>query len=487
MPSIWLNITTIYGWQRPAVGIVRVESECASYALSQASLPVRFCRFDAPEKRFVEVRADEVRKILDRIRARAPKKTASGAQPPTQLAQDKATITTPHPLTAEQRAVQWAHTLINCLPSGLRQPIFKFAAARFPAFQAAARSALELKKAAHLFFRPESNAPGLSPATESTQPALKAGAPVPFQAQDTYISLGLDWDQKDVIFLYEQRQHIGFKTLLFCYDIIPVKLPHLCVGDVSAKFAMYFANLAWSADKIQCISECSRSDLQQLLTDLGAPIPELEVVRLGCDIPSPPDDEPTPEVAKLIGQKYLLFVSTIERRKNHETVYRAYTRMVDQGRTELPQLVFVGMPGWGVNDLLADLRLDPRIVPYIRILNHVTDADLVHLYRNAYFTVYPSLYEGWGLPVAESLAYGKVCLAANSASIPEVGGDLIEYLDPWDVPQWAERLRWYIDHPAALEVAEQRIREHYRPTPWSECAASILGASITRACSGSGV
>ena len=161
--------------------------------------------------------------------------------------------------------------------------------------------------------------------------------------------------------------------------------------------------------------------------------------------------------------------------------------MVDQGRTELPQLVFVGMPGWGVNDLLADLRLDPRIVPYIRILNHVTDADLVHLYRNAYFTVYPSLYEGWGLPVAESLAYGKFCLAANSASIPEVGGDLIEYLDPWDVPQWAERLRWYIDHPAALEVAEQRIREHYRPTPWSECAASILGASITRACSGSGV
>lgn len=130
---------------------------------------------------------------------------------------------------------------------------------------------------------------------------------------------------------------------------------------------------------------------------------------------------------------------------------------------------------------MADLRLDPRILPYIRILNHVTDADLVHLYRNAYFTVYPSLYEGWGLPVAESLAYGKFCLASNSASIPEVGGNLIEYLDPWDVPKWAERLLWYIEHPTELVDAEQRIRTQFKPASWAECAKLILGASITRA------
>ena len=57
---------------RGAVGIVRVESECASYALAQTALPVRFCRFEAAERKFIEVHADEVRKILDRIRSRAP-------------------------------------------------------------------------------------------------------------------------------------------------------------------------------------------------------------------------------------------------------------------------------------------------------------------------------------------------------------------------------------------------------------------------------
>lgn len=474
MSAIWLNITTIYGWQRPAVGIVRVESECASYALNQVPLKVRFCRFDAAEKRFVEVEVGEVKGIIERIRARAPRNSE-----PKGRESDSPSLMPPTGKTIEQRVVQWVVASINALPSSIRQPVLRFAALRFPAFQSAARGFLELRRAVRQLFRPEGNSP-YRPSEDAVRVTRSSKSQVPFAKDDTYISLGLDWDQKDIVFLYEQRREIGFKTLLFCYDIIPVKFPHLCVGDVAAKFAAYFANLAWSADKIQCISECSRKDLQKLLTELGAPIPELEVVRLGSDIPSFPDDAASPEIEELIKKRYLLFVSTIERRKNHETIYRAYTRLVDSGCADLPLLVFVGMPGWGVADLLADLRLDPRILPYVRILNHVTDTDLVHLYRSAYFTVYPSLYEGWGLPVAESLAYGKFCLASSSASIPEVGGDLIEYVDPWDIPLWAERLRWYIEHPTILAAAEQRIRNDYRPTPWSECAASILNAVITR-------
>ena len=127
---------------------------------------------------------------------------------------------------------------------------------------------------------------------------------------------------------------------------------------------------------------------------------------------------------------------------------------------------------------MADLRLDSRIHPYIRILNRVTDSDLSRLYKNAYFTVYPSLYEGWGLPVAESLANGKFCLASNVASIPEVGGDLIEYLDPWDVPAWAARIHWYIDHPDDLSQKEQRIKKEYIPVTWQSCAASILETAL---------
>jgi glycosyltransferase involved in cell wall biosynthesis len=298
-----------------------------------------------------------------------------------------------------------------------------------------------------------------------------------FGAGDVYVSLGLDWDQKNLSYLYELKQQLGLKVLLMCYDIIPIRLPHLCVADVAAKFSRYFLDVARCADRIVCISEYSRRDLRKFLESEGAPVPELGIVRLGCEIAHADAAPPSSAVAEVIGRRFILFVSTIERRKNHETLYRAYTRLVDAGVKDLPLLVFVGMAGWGMDDLMSDLRLDPRIRPWLRILNHVSDGDLARLYEHAYFTAYPSLYEGWGLPVAESLAYGKFCLASDAASIPEVGGDLIEYADPWNVARWAERLRWYIEHPDEVRRREEAIRATYRPASWKDTGATIVAAA----------
>jgi glycosyltransferase involved in cell wall biosynthesis len=108
------------------------------------------------------------------------------------------------------------------------------------------------------------------------------------------------------------------------------------------------------------------------------------------------------------------------------------------------------------------------------MLSNVSDGDLALLYKRCLFTVFPSLYEGWGLAVAESLAAGKFCLASNVASIPEVGSDLIEYLDPWDVPRWAERIQYYLEHPKALSLAESRIQSNYVPPKWRDTAATVF-------------
>ena len=277
-----------------------------------------------------------------------------------------------------------------------------------------------------------------------------------------------------MVYLYEQKRNLEFKVMLFCYDVIPVKFPHLCVGDVAASFGSYFANLAWCADKVLCISECSQNDLKELLGELGTPLPNMSVIKLGCQLPLVATDVIASDVAALLGQRFVLFVSTIERRKNHETLYRAYTRLVEAGEANLPLLVFVGMPGWGVNDLMADLRLDPRTKDLIKLLHHVNDADLARLYQHALMTVFPSLYEGWGLPVAESLAAGKCCLASSVASIPEVGGELVDYVDPWDVQAWAERLRWYFDNPSWVAEKEALIKGNYEPMSWPKCAEIVF-------------
>ncbi|MBN8943054.1 MAG: glycosyltransferase family 4 protein [Rhizobiales bacterium] len=457
--KIWLDVTTILGWQRPAVGIVRVELECARFALSDLSSTVEFCRYD-PSRGYLPVAPSVVQEAIERIsRGHGAAASADAKQ---------AVMVPGNKLPAELRLGSLARRLMNRLPRRLRDPAFLYLSAKRDSAYAAIGAIRELRRAWKLLGSNSSvrNRP------QFTGRFVQSG--IRFSKGDVYISLGLDWDQKDMSFIYHIKMEIGFKVLSCCYDLIPVKFPHLCVGDVAARFALYFTDLAWSSDEIVCISERSRADLLELLTEVGAPIPAATVFKLGSELALPDGHAVTDETRSAAGDRFVLFVSTIERRKNHETLYRAYTRLVDQGETDLPKIVLVGMLGWGVADLLADLQFDPRIQGRIEILSNVGDADLSWLYRNALFTVFPSLYEGWGLPVAESLAAGKFCLASDRGSIPEVGGDLVEYIDPWDVPRWAQRLKWYFDNPDAVSGAERRIREEYDSNTWRSSASFVF-------------
>lgn len=452
--TIWLDVTSTLGWGRPALGVIRVEAETARQFLQVNDSRIRFCRFDRGRGYF-EIGRDEIGVALARL------DTGGNLAPVASLDSTQQTATV-------------VKSLLARFPLRYRDRVYRFAVARREAFYCFVRACREARAAALAMWR------GAQPDGHSITPVPVVSFPVsnpPFASGDVYVSLGLDWDQKDLVYLYEVKQRLGLKVLLFCYDIIPIRLPHLCLAEVAAEFPQYFADAAWCADKILCISDWSRRDLRQFLETVGAPVPALGVVHLGCDITAVSEAPPSDDVAEVMEQRFIMFVSTIERRKNHETLYRAYTRLVDEGHADLPRLVFVGMPGWGVGDIMSDLKLDPRIVPYLRILNHVSDNDLARLYHSAYFTVYPSLYEGWGLPVAESLAYGRFCLASNAASIPEVGGDLIEYLDPWDVQGWSDRLLWYFKHPDEVKRQEVAIRSRYQPTSWQKTAASIASAA----------
>lgn len=464
--TIWLDVTTTLGWGRPVLGIVRVEAETARHFLQANNPSIRFCRFDRGGKGYFEIGRDELGATLARLDAGG--NIAPAASP--ESGQHAAVK------SSEQRIKRRLLDLLARLPPRYRDRAYRFALARRESFHDFAQACRKARAAALAMWRGSQQDDGLL-RIDPNPAALPPVSNSPFVSGDVYVSLGLDWDQKDLVYLYWLKRRLGLKVLLFCYDIIPIRLPHLCVAEVAAKFPRYLTDAAWCANEIICISDWSRHDLRQFLEMVGAPVPTLSVVRLGSEIAAASETIPSDAVAELLAQRFILFVSTIERRKNHETLYRAYTRLVDEGRVDLPLLVFVGMPGWGISDVMSDLKLDPRIMPYSRILNHVSDNDIVRLYNSAYFTVYPSLYEGWGLPVAESLAHGKFCLASNTSSIPEVGGDLIEYLDPWDVPAWSDKLLWFFEHPDEVERREMAIRSRYQSTSWQETGATIFATA----------
>lgn len=138
------------------------------------------------------------------------------------------------------------------------------------------------------------------------------------------------------------------------------------------------------------------------------------------------------EISELgIEQPYILFVGTLEPRKNLLRLLQAYAALPECTRQQY-LLVLAGGQGWRLGDLkkhIADLRIGPSV----RLLGYVSDTDLAMLYSNARLLAMPSLYEGFGFPLIEANAWGVPTLTSNTSSMPEVAGDAGILVDPNDV------------------------------------------------------
>jgi glycosyltransferase involved in cell wall biosynthesis len=304
---------------------------------------------------------------------------------------------------------------------------------------------------------------------------------------DVVITMGLDWDHPILSLLHTLKRRTGTKIVTCCYDLIPVLFPQYCVSNVSKYFGEYFLDAASLSDHILCISQSSQRDLTNFLASAGLNSPSSSsVFRLGDFSSKSPSlhnvDDDSVLTSHGIVSDYILFVSTIERRKNHHSIYLAYRKILADSLVEpdaLPLLVFVGMKGWGVEELLLDIELDPLVRDKILILDRVSDSDLEHLYKNCLFTVYPSFYEGWGLPVAESLCHGKVAICSNTSSIPEIGGDLLVYADPYSATDYAEKISLLCSNRELLSELNTRISKEYQPCSWYSTGKQVLNVCKT--------
>jgi hypothetical protein len=271
------------------------------------------------------------------------------------------------------------------------------------------------------------------------------------------------------------KRHTGLKVAYLIYDLIPCKRPELTARTLPAAFRHGLRAMLPLADMIATISENSRRDLLALAAGLGLPAPPVRVIRLGDDpvsgqAPVYPGGLPAGWETK----PFVLTVGTVEVRKNHRLLYHVWHRLIEQCGPQVPPLVVVGAFGWLVGDLRQEIKTDPLVGDHLVFLSRVTDAELHWLYEHCLFTLYPSHYEGWGLPVAESLARGKYCIASSSSALPEVGGDLVDYHDPLDCAACCRLVQRALFEPGFVQQREERLRREYRVRSWAVCAASFV-------------
>ena len=169
-------------------------------------------------------------------------------------------------------------------------------------------------------------------------------------------------------------------------------------------------------------------------------------------------------------QRFVLAVGTLEPRKNLPRLAEAYAALPAEMRTNHPLLV-AGPTGWETDETeraLTALGAD------CRLLGRVSDARLAALYRRCTVFCYPSLGEGFGLPVLEAMAAGATVITSDRSSLPEVGGDAVAYVDPTDTAAITAALESLLRDPARREHLSERARVRAAKFTWERTAAMTL-------------
>jgi glycosyltransferase involved in cell wall biosynthesis len=323
---------------------------------------------------------------------------------------------------------------------------------------------------------PSGDGPTAHARTHSTVEIRPADPTIPRSQGDVLCSLGAPWHDEN----YKQRvvrfiKPAGVGFALLVHDLIPLLCPEFFEHGRAPNFAKFMREMLPLADNILTNSRATASDVLRWSTREGLTLrAQPRALPIGTGFARPPAGPLPPDLEP---GSFVLFVSTLEIRKNHLQAFRVWCRLLqDLPRDAVPTLVFAGSPGWMVADLLKAIESTNRLDGKLMIITGPDDATLCALYRACRFTLFLSYYEGWGLPVSDSLSFGKVCVASNRTSLPEAGGMSCVYVDPDNTTGAYSTIRRLIEDPAAIPELERRLADCFVPVPWSASANALLQA-----------
>jgi len=281
---------------------------------------------------------------------------------------------------------------------------------------------------------------------------------------DLLFHCGLGWDLVDLGQLIRLHMRAGLKVVSVIYDLIPILHPNFFpTGD--GPYLNYFLHIADISDHVICISECTRRDFDAFCADYGRQPPPTSVVHLGAELSSVADpSEFRGLAARLRKSRFALSVGTFEIRKNYGFLIDLWHELAKDPAFYM-DLVIVGARGWCADDIIARLWNSPLRGKRIFWLENVSDPGLAWLYDNCHVFLFPSHYEGWGLPIVEALSRGRKAIISGRGATAEAGFGVATIIDPSDRGAWYRALR---------EMAEQ--------SSYSSIPVSVPSWEDTTAC-----
>jgi glycosyltransferase involved in cell wall biosynthesis len=456
-PRVVYDLTTLFHWTGPPSGIVRVDQAFAHWACDR--LPgADFAVFDPRVRQF--------RKVADRwveplIAGRAFVDTWGLDAGP----------------VARRRYPRLPPPIAKWLTQPRRQLFAVLERIRLDGRPAALRAPVERLQARMMSEKYRSALVAADGSRCAYVPFDKAYAGlISFSARDTLISVGSSWTYLDPGTFKTLKEETSCTLVVFCHDLIPLTHPEYCRPGEVEQFRAYFKQMIPHVDRVIVSTRTNEGELRSYCAGQNIRLGETRVTPFGAEIPSPRRAGP---VEGLVPGRYALFVSTIEPRKGHRLLCRVWARLRAQGvvGSDGFKLAVVGRPGWNADAILAELHAEAERGT-IRLFAGADDALLAALYEDAAFCVYPSMHEGYGLPIVEAFAHGKAVITSNRGSIPEIAGAFAPCLDPTDEEAWLDGVRRWILEPASRRGHEDKIRSEFRAHSWEDAGRQFFRAAL---------
>lgn len=224
---------------------------------------------------------------------------------------------------------------------------------------------------------------------------------------------------------------------------------------------LFFTHAVNRADRIICVSQSTADDLAFYCPKAQD---KIRIIYPGAN---PPVTEP-----QIPSQAFALFVGTLEPRKNLERLLTAYAGLSHINR-DACHLVIAGGAGWG-NLKIDKLIKEKGLNPFVHVIKSPDEKQLNQLYADCAFLVMPSLYEGFGLPIAEAMQYGKPCITSNISSMPEVAGNAGILVDPLSIDDITKSLATMITDDVARTSLQDEAKMSANRFSWSASAKVML-------------